>query len=54
MSKKCQYPNGYIGVVSDAVAVIMAKKKDHKILGDAPQPVKQNGMRNVTPEKAKE
>lgn len=50
MSKKLQYPNGYVGVVSDAVAVILAKRKGHTVLGDAKEPEK---MRNVTPEKPK-
>jgi hypothetical protein len=35
MSKKVQYPNGYIGIASDNAAKILGKKKDHKVIGDA-------------------
>jgi len=39
MSKRIQYPNGYVGVCSDDVAVILAKREGHKILGDVkPEP----------------
>jgi hypothetical protein len=43
MSKKVQFPDGKIGVVSDKVAVILAKRDGHKVINDAepkqPKPV---------------
>jgi len=38
MSKRIQYPNGLEGVCSDAVAEVLAKRRGHKILGDAKAP----------------
>lgn len=40
MSKKVRFPDGYIGVVSDKVAAILEKRKDHKVLGEAPKAAK--------------
>lgn len=40
MSKKIQYPDGYVGVVSDAVAEILGQRKGHKILAEKPEPPK--------------
>lgn len=41
MSKVFRYKNGYKGVVSDAVAVILEKKGEGKSLGEpAPAPEK--------------
>lgn len=40
MSKKFQYKNGHIGVVSDAVAEILAKRGDGKIVEGKPEPAK--------------
>jgi hypothetical protein len=34
MSKKVKFPNGFIGVASDAVAAKLAKKSGHEVLGD--------------------
>lgn len=38
MSNKFLYKNGYEGVVSDAVAVILEKKGEGKIVGEATKP----------------
>lgn len=38
MSKLIEYPNGYKGTVSDAVAAVLAKRPGHKILDAAPPP----------------
>lgn len=35
MSKQFRYKNGYVGTVSDAVAVILEKKGEGKAIGDA-------------------
>jgi len=35
MSKKLQYPNGYVGAVSDKVSEILAKREGHKVMDDA-------------------
>ncbi len=34
MSKKVQYPDGYIGVANDKAAAILARKPGHKIIGN--------------------
>lgn len=34
MSKRVQYPNGYVGVASDKAAAVLAKKPGHKVVGD--------------------
>jgi hypothetical protein len=40
MSKKFQYQNGFIGVVSDAVAPILEKKGEGKVVPGIPEPPK--------------
>lgn len=40
MSKRFEYKNGYIGVVSDDVAQILEKKGEGKILDGKPEPPK--------------
>jgi hypothetical protein len=40
MSKKFLYKNGFEGVVSDAVAVILEKKGEGKIVPGTPEPAK--------------
>lgn len=35
MSKRIQYPNGFVGFASDAAAAVLAQRPGHKILGDA-------------------
>lgn len=40
MSKKIQYPNGFVGFASDKAAEVLAKRKGFKILGEADAPEK--------------
>lgn len=43
MSKKVKYPNGYIGFASDSAAKVLAKKPDHKIVGDIDEKKQKKG-----------
>jgi len=36
MSKEFKYKNGFVGTVSDAVAAILEKKGEGKVVGTAP------------------
>lgn len=50
MSKRIRYPNGYIGVVSDEVAAILATRPGHVVLTDRPP----DPPKKPTPKKDKE
>ena len=39
MSKYLRYPNGYVGVVSDAVAAILATRPGHAIIEPRPDQI---------------
>jgi hypothetical protein len=45
MSKKIKFPSGHIGVVSDKVAEVLAKRKDHKLVEDKPEQQNQGNKR---------
>ena len=54
MSKKFEYKNGYVGTVSDPVAIILAKRGDGRIVGDAKKPPKEDKKEDKKDEGAKE
>lgn len=40
MSKRVQYPDGFVGFASGKAAAVLAKKPDHKIIDDKVDPPK--------------
>jgi hypothetical protein len=54
MSKRVQFPNGYIGTVSDKVAAILAKREGHKVFTEQgkPAPAEKTAAEKAAAEKA--